>query len=492
MYLLGLDIGTSFIKASILDSGNGKCIASCFSPEKEMEILVPKAGWAEQDPENWWKHTQLAIAGVLMKSKVNPNEIASIGISYQMHGLVCVDRKLNVLRNAIIWCDSRAVDIGKLAFDEIGHEKCLSHMLNSPGNFTASKLRWVKENEPEIYSQIYKILLPGDFIAAKLTGELKTTESGLSEGVFWDFKLQKPAELILNHYEIDPEKLPDLVPTFGNQGAVTEQSALLTGLMQGTPVCYRAGDQPNNAFSLNVLNSGEIAATAGTSGVVYGVSNQVKYDPKSRVNTFVHVSNSKDEIRNGILLCINGTGILNAWVKKITGENITYERMNEMAATVKPGSDGLIILPFGNGAERVLENNDQGCSIHNLNFNIHGKAHLYKAAQEGIAFSLFYGIKVMQRMGVEITVIRAGKANMFLSPVFSQTLADISGSVIELYNTDGAQGAARGAGVGAGIYKKFTEAFTGLEKLETFEPAMNNELLHEAYKTWEYQLNKLL
>jgi xylulokinase len=490
MYLLGLDIGTSSIKASILNAVTGECTATASSPETEMEIIAPKAGWAEQDPELWWKHTRLAIAAALWKATINPEEIDAIGISYQMHGLVCVDKDFKVLRNAIIWCDSRAVDYGNTAFKEIGHEKCLSHLLNSPGNFTASKLKWIKDNEPDIYNRIYKIMLPGDYIAAKLTGDICTTESGLSEGIFWDFKLRRPAESVLKYFGFNKKILADIVPTFGYQGKVTDQAAVSTGLKAGTPVSYRAGDQPNNAFSLNVLNPGEIAATAGTSGVVYGVSNLVQYDPLSRVNTFVHVNNTDTDLRNGILLCVNGTGIMNSWIKKMVGESISYDQMNELAASIKPGSDGLLILPFGNGAERVLENVEAGCSILNLNFNIHGKAHLYRAAQEGIAFALYYGIKVMQKMGVEIKVIRAGKANMFLSPVFSQTLADISGATIELYNTDGSQGAARGAGVGAGIYTDFETAFSGLKKLETISPSADNHALTKAYENWEKELAK--
>ena len=490
MYLLGLDVGTSSIKASILDASTGTCSASCHSPKTEMEIIATKPGWAEQDPEIWWKHTQDAIAAAITSAGIQPENIGAVGISYQMHGLVCVDREMNVLRNSIIWCDSRAVEIGNAAFREIGEEKCLAHLLNSPGNFTATKLKWVKDNEPEIYSRIFNVMLPGDFIAMKLTGEIKTTESGLSEGIFWDFKNNEPAGFLLEHFGIKAEILADCVPTFGVQGKVTADAESVTRLKSGTPVCYRAGDQPNNAFSLNVLNPGEIAATAGTSGVIYGVSDITRYDPKSRVNTFVHVNNSVKGIRNGILLCVNGTGILNSWMKKVAGENFSYSEMNNMAASVAPGSEGLLILPFGNGAERVLENKETGCSIHNLNFNIHTKSHLFRAAQEGIAFSLYYGIKVMQTMGVEIKVIRAGKANMFLSPVFCQTLADISGAKIELYNTEGALGAARGAGVGAGIYKDFTAAFAGLLKLEEIVPAGENQLINQAYQAWENELNK--
>jgi len=492
MYLLGLDIGTSSIKASIVDARTGSCSSSCQSPETEMEILSPKAGWAEQDPELWWKHTQKSIVDVISKSGINAADIKAIGISYQMHGLVCLDKDHKVLRNAIIWCDSRAVESGNTAFREIGEEKCLSHLLNSPGNFTASKLKWVKDNEPEVYSQIYKVMLPGDYIAAKLTGEVKTTISGLSEGIFWDFNSGELSGMLLEYFGIDKKLLAETTPAFGIQGTVNDEAAIFTGLKAGTPVCYRAGDQPNNAFSLNVLNPGEIAATAGTSGVVYGVSDTVKYDPHSRVNTFVHVNNTPSGIRNGILLCVNGTGILNSWMKKVAGENLSYQQMNELAATASPGCAGLLVLPFGNGAERVLGNTETGCSIHGLNFNIHGKAHLLRAAQEGIAFALYYGIKIMQNMGVKIKVIKAGKANMFLSPVFCRTLADISGATIELFNTDGAQGAARGAGVGSGIYKDFKTAFEGLYKLETITPSVDNNLLKTAYQKWETELKKQL
>lgn len=488
MYLLGLDIGTSSIKASLLDVKTGESVASAFSPETEMEIMAPYAGIAEQDPEMWWEHSCIAMSKVLKISSVDSSLISAIGISYQMHGLVCVDKDMKVLRSSIIWCDSRAVDIGNEAFVALGETLCLEHFLNSPGNFTASKLKWVKENEPDIYKRIDKIMLPGDFIAARLTGVAATTVTGLSEGILWDFKEKKPASLLLNQYEIKEDLLSPIVPVFGLQGKVNKEAAVLTGLKEGTPVTYRAGDQPNNAFSLNVLQPGEIAATAGTSGVVYGVSDRANYDPQSRVNTFVHVNNTAETSRNGILLCINGTGILNSWMKKLAGETLSYQLINELAAGITPGSDGLLLLPFGNGAERVLGNSETGCSIHNINFNIHSRAHMFRAAQEGIAFSFYYGIKIMNALGVDVKFIKAGKANMFLSPVFSQTLADISGATIELYNTDGAQGAARGAGVGAGIFGSYEDAFAGLKKIETITPSAETSLLRQAYYNWEREL----
>ena len=488
MYLLGYDIGSSSVKASLVDAQSGRCVASAFYPKSEAAIIANKPGWAEQEPSSWWENLKLATADVLATSAADPKDIKAIGISYQMHGLVCVDKDLNVLRPSIIWCDSRAVPYGQKAFDEIGHEACLSHLLNSPGNFTASKLAWVKENEPELYSKIYKIMLPGDYIAMKLTGEVCTTISGLSEGMMWDFSENAPAQILLDYYGIDRSLIADIRPTFSEQGRVTAAAAAELGLAEGTPVTYRAGDQPNNALSLNVFNPGEIASTAGTSGVVYGVLGEVNYDPKSRVNTFAHVNHTEDQTRLGVLLCINGTGILNSWMKRNAApEGISYAQMNDLAATAPIGSAGVSILPFGNGAERMLENREVGSSIHGVNFNIHSQAHLLRAAQEGIVFSFKYGIEVMEQMGMNVNKIHAGHANMFLSPIFRNTLAGVTGAVIELYDTDGSVGAAKGAGIGAGIYKDNTEAFSTLEKLAVIEPSDTQEY-KDAYEVWKSRL----
>jgi xylulokinase len=431
-----------------------------------------------------------ATADILAASGVDPKDIKAIGISYQMHGLVCVDKEKNVLRPSIIWCDSRAVAYGQKAFNELGNENCLSHLLNSPGNFTASKLAWVKENEPELYAKIYKIMLPGDYIAMKLSGEICTTVSGLSEGMFWDFKENSVSKMLLDYYGIDASLIPEIRPTFSEQGRVSAAAAAELGLAEGTPITYRGGDQPNNALSLNVFNPGEIASTAGTSGVVYGVLGDVNYDPKSRVNTFAHVNHTAEQTRLGVLLCINGTGILNSWMKRnVAPEGISYADMNDVAAQAPIGSAGVSILPFGNGAERMLENKEVGASIHGVNFNVHNKSHLLRAAQEGIVFSFKYGIEVMEQMGMNVSKIHAGHANMFLSPIFRDTLAGVTGAVIDLYDTDGSVGAAKGAGIGAGIYKDNKEAFSTLEKLAVIEPsAADAQAYADAYETWKSRL----
>lgn len=489
-YLLGFDVGSSSVKASLVDSDSGVCVASAFYPEKEAPIIAVKSGWAEQDPQMWWDNAKLSLKKVMADSSVKGEDIKAIGISYQMHGLVCVDKNQNVLRPSIIWCDSRAVPYGEKAFENIGPKECLGHLLNSPGNFTASKLAWVKENEPQLFEKIYKIMLPGDYIAMKLSGTINTTISGLSEGMLWDFKNKKVAKFLLDYFGFDESLIADIVPTFSIQSEVSEAAANELGLKAGTPISYRAGDQPNNALSLNVFNPGEIASTAGTSGVVYGVLGEANYDIKSRVNTFAHVNYQKDMERLGVLLCINGTGILNAWMRRnVAPEGISYSDMNDMMASVPVGSDGITIIPFGNGAERVLENKEIGCSIHGVNFNKHGKAHLMRAAQEGIVFSFCYGMEVMQQMGMDIHKIHAGKANMFLSELFRNTLAGVSGATIELYETDGSVGAAKGAGMGCGIYKDHYEAFATLKKLAVIEPDEKRRAEYlQAYSLWKETL----
>ena len=489
MYLLGYDLGTSSVKACILEAETGKVVASDFFPKQEAPIKSLQSGWAEQSPPDWWKRIIDVTHLVLSQAEINPADIKAIGISYQMHGVVLVDRRGNVLRDSIIWCDSRGVAYGDRATADLSPEAIMPVILNKPGNFTATKLAWVKEHEPELFEKIWKVMLPGDYVAYRMTGRCCTNPEGLSEYMLWDFQQNCPAHILLDYFGFSEGILPEITSTFGNQGELTAEAAEALGLKQGTPVTYRAGDQPNNALSLNVFNPGEVASTAGTSGVVYGINGTVAYDPLSRVNNFAHVNHSTSLTRIGVMTCINGTGILNSWCKRnIAPKGCSYSEMNDIAAQAPVGSDGLTVLPFGNGAERVLENREIGCTFSGINFNIHNRSHMLRAAQEGIVFSFMYGMEIMESIGMHIHNIHAGKANMFLSKVFRDTLASVSDATIELYDTDGAVGAARGAGIGAGIYRDNTEAFASLVKLDEIHPAPNRTPYLEAYSRWKSRL----
>jgi xylulokinase len=490
MITIGYDIGSSSIKASLFDAASGKEIASAFYPKTEMKIDSPQPGWAEQDPENWWQSLKSATEEIFSNTSIKASRVKAIGISYQMHGLVIVDENKKCLRPSIIWCDSRAVETGDKAFEEIGKEKCLGSLLNSPGNFTASKLRWIQQNEPEIYKKIYKAMLPGDFIAMKLTGDIYTSISGLSEGIFWDFMSETISEDILDYYQFDKSILPQIAPAFGIQGKTNKNAEEAIGIKEGTPVTYRAGDQPNNAFSLNVLNPGEVASTAGTSGVVYGISDKLQSDKLNRINTFAHVNHSINEKRLGILLCINGTGISYSWIRKIIfNSSITYSEMNKLAEEKKIGSNGLIFLPFGNGAERMLQNKNIAALFSGLDFNINDKGHLTRAVLEGVAFSFVYGLEIMKSLNLNPKVIRAGKANMFLSPLFRETISTLAETEIQLFNTTGSLGAARAAAYGAGYFSSIQETFANLKSLETIKPDEKNFSLYQnAYDKWKNEL----
>lgn len=493
MYLLGYDIGSSSIKAAIVEASSGKTVDVVQYPSVELAILSHKTGWAEQHPEIWWTNLCVATKLLLFKTKIDPKNIQSIGIAYQMHGLVVVDDQQNPLRPSIIWCDSRAVPIGEEAFKAIGTEKCLSHLLNSPGNFTASKLKWVKENEPELYARTHKIMLPGDYIAMRLTGQINTTVSGLSEGMFWDFKQNQPADFLLDHYDIDAGLIPEVVDTFDIHGTINPSAAEATSLIEGIPVSYRAGDQPNNAMSLGVFHPGEMAATGGTSGVVYGVVDQHQYDVQSRINTFAHVNHTPEIPRLGLLLCINGAGIQYAWLKKqMAPPDTTYQDMERIISTIPIGSDGLRIVPFGNGAERMLCNESPGAHFSNVQFNRHTREHFYRAGLEGIAFAFVHGVQILKDLGTNIRVIKVGNDNLFQSQVFSTTIATLLDCEIEMVRTTGAAGAAKASGIGIGIYDSLEAAIRTNETVQVYSPDAHLTAYQQAYQAWQHDLQRIL
>jgi xylulokinase len=490
MLLLGIDVGTSSVKVSVLDAGTMKWVASAQYPDTEAPIISLQPGWAEQDPEQWWGYVRQAIARLQQAPVFDPLAIGAIGIAYQMHGLVALSATGVAVRNSIIWCDSRAVAVGEEAYQKMGGASVLPELLNAPGNFTASKLGWVKKEEPENYTKINKVMLPGDYIAYRLTGEITTTASALSEGIFWDFQTNTLSEKVMQAFDFDAGLIPDIQPVFGTHGTLSAEISSLLGLRQGIPVTYKSGDQPNNALSLNVMRPGEVAATAGTSGVIYGVADTPVYDPSCRVNSFAHVNHSPEKTSVGVLLCINGCGIMNKSMRMLTGANQSYPSINQEAAGVKPGSNGLTILPFGNGAERMLRNANPGAQVHGWDFNGHGTPHFYRAAQEGIAFAFRYGVDIMRENGMNPGLIRAGFANMFLSEVFTSTLVNVLNIPVELYDSDGSVGAALGAGLGAGCFQE-NDLHLALTKRATIEP-FETATYEGFYQRWLSLLEKSL
>ena len=491
MYYIGFDIGSSSIKVAIVEASSGKNIITLHEPENEMEIIALHKDWAEQDPDLWWKYICKASNRAIKEANIDAQKITGIGISYQMHGLVVVDKEGQSLRNSIIWCDSRAIEIGNKAFADLGEEKCATNLLNSPGNFTASKLKWVKDNEPEVYEKIHKYMLPGDYIAYKLTGDISTTKNGLSEGILWDYKEDTVADWLLDYYEIDRSLTPTIVENFTNQGVVNSTASKESGLPIGIPVVYRAGDQPNNALSLNILKPGEVAATGGTSGVIYAVTDTLKSKESSRINHFAHVNYSKENTTIGKLLCNNGAGIQYRWLRNHSVVD-SYENMNRKASKIPVGSDGVVVIPFGNGAERMLNNKNIGTHFSNLNLNSHSHGHMYRAALEGIAFSFVYGMEILKNDNAKIDVIRAGNDNLFRSEIFSNTVATLIGHEIEIYNTTGAVGAARAVGLIDGDFEKFGATITKNDHVMTFMPLKNKEPYEKAYQSWLKELNSIL
>ncbi|WP_378179908.1 xylulokinase [Aquimarina sp. SS2-1] len=493
MYYIGFDIGSSSVKAALIHSDNGKSIAVINEPQEEMKIISVNRDWAEQDPNFWWENVCIASKRLLKENAVAPELVLGIGISYQMHGLVLVDDNGELLRNSIIWCDSRAINIGNKAFIELGEERCKSHLLNSPANFTASKLKWVRDNEPQVYEKTYKFMLPGDYIAYRFTGSITTTKSGLSEGIVWDFKKQEPAKWLLEHYDIDPSLIPNIVETFSNQGELSDKGAKESGLKTGTPIFYRAGDQPNNALSLNVLNPGEVALTGGTSGVIYAVTDTLSGKEPVKYNNFAHVNYSEQEPIIGKLLCINGAGIQYRWLKdNLNLETNSYQAMNELASKIPVGSDDLQVIPFGNGAERMFENKTIGTHICNINLNKHDRSHICRAALEGIAFSFVHGMEILRNNGAHTKVLRAGNDNLFRSKIFSETVATLIDQEIEIYNTTGAIGAARAAGWTQGAFNDLGKIITENDKVMTFNPLQNKDHYQLAYQRWKNELKRIL
>lgn len=496
MYLLGFDIGSSSIKGALIDAESKKTIRVVSAPDREMPIDSPDRGFAEQDPEMWWKYVCRCSNMLMEHHPEAKNRIGAIGLTYQMHGLVLTDDEGKVLRSSVIWCDSRAVSTGRELEEKLDANAFLGSHYNVPGNFTFSKLRWVQKHQPDIFEQSEKFMLPGDYIAFRMTGEIRTSYTGLSEAILWNFKEGKANEDLLRQWDMDPRLIPGHAPSFATQGYVHATAREELGLDSGgkIPVSYRSGDQPNNAWSLNVNEPGVMAGAGGTSGVLYGISEDPVIDLTQRTNSFAHVNYEPERPRIGVLLCINGAGILYSWIRKnITGSDFSYDELERRATSVAPGADGLQFLPFGNGAERMLQNKPVQAHLMQLDLNRHRQDHIIRAGLEGVGFAFVYGYEIMKGLGLASDILRVGNDNLFLSGIFSGLISAMTGMRIEIREATGAVGAALGAGVGAGIYTSPQDAMKDSAVLQTVIPDPElQELYRPYYKLWKTELNNKL
>lgn len=485
MYTLGLDIGSSSVKACLYDARSFRIVGTSTSPSHEMPITAPEPGWAEQDPEVWWHHTIVACDDLRARHPAAWATVKAIGIGYQMHGLVTLDAGDKPVRPAIIWCDSRAVETGNSITGLIGRQRLLDSNLNTPGNFTVSKMVWMMQNEPDNWSKVAIGMLPGDYIAYRLSGDKTTSKSGLSEMILWNFLTNEIDTLILNNYPSIRAILPKIVPNIGVATSISMESAEMLGLQDDVVLSYRSGDQPNNAFGLGVTEPGSVGINAGTSGVVYAVTDKPVVDVAETFNPFLHVNNNESQKRIGLLLCLNGCGIMNAQIRRLTKAS-SYEMMNEKADDVPLGSDGLQIFPFGNGAERMFGNRNLGASIHGWDLVRHNDAHFFSASLEGIAATLSYGIDHMRSLGVNINKIHAGRANLFLSPLFCELIAAIARVDVYLFESDGASAAAKGAAYGAGLINSTTQPADLLGKPDIYSAKTRDIAAVEAFRREYY------
>ncbi len=482
-YLLGVDIGTSGTKTVLFDvAGN-----TIMSDLQEYPLYQPKVGWAEQDPEDWWRAVYTSINNVVFKSGVKAEEIKGVGLSGQMHGAVLLDGNNNVLRKSIIWCDQRSSAECEQITSLIGKERLIEITANPAlTGFTASKVMWVKNNEPDIYEKVRKILLPKDYIRYKLTGEFATEVSDASGMQFMDIANRKWSDEVLTKLGIDKSYLADLYESQEISGRINSGSAKLTGLKEDTPVVGGAGDQAAGAIGNGIVKPGIISSTIGTSGVVFAYSDKVTIDPKGRVHTFCHAVPGTWHIMG----VTQGAGLSLKWfrdnfcieekrVAELMGVD-PYVLMDKEAEKVEAGCSGLIYLPYLMG-ERTphLDPNARGVFF-GLSAK-HEKPDMLRAVMEGVVYSLADCLGIIKEMGVDVSEVRASGGGG-KSKIWRQMQADVFGSSICTINSSEgpALGVALLAGVGAGVYSSVGEACDSIIKVVTEQKA--DSALHDKYK----------
>jgi xylulokinase len=472
---LGLDVGTSGVKA-ILVAPSGEVVGSATSP---LTLQTPHPGWAEQDPEAWWRATLDAIAGV--RAKRPDTLVASVGISGQMHSSVFLDRTGTVIRPALLWCDGRTTAECEEITRRVGGEARLRELASNPAleGFTLPKVLWLRRHEPDAFARLATVLLPKDYIRYRLTGALATEPSDASATLMYDTAHLRWSEEIMRAVELPMSLLPDVGPSAGVLGRVSEAAARTTGLAAGTPVVGGGADNACGAAGVGVVAPGEVVTSWGTSGTVLAPTATPVVDPRLRAHTFCHVLPDLWYVM-GVVLTAGGAF---AWyqeqlARELAGVADAPARLDAEAASVPRGADGVTFLPYLQGERTPHRDAAARGALLGLSL-AHTRAHLTRAVLEGICFALRDSLTILQEIGLAPAhrLLTGGGAR---SPLLRRLQSEIFGLPVTTVNREEgpAYGAALLAAVGAGAYadvRAAVQATLSRAPLEAPQPSAHEE-----------------
>lgn len=491
-YLLGIDIGTSGVKTVLFDE-NGRTVASAI---RDYPLMTPQPGWAEQNPEEWWRGTIDSIRAVLSKSKVNAREIKGIGLSGQMHGSVFLDKAGKVIRPCILWCDGRTEKQCEYITQKVGKEKLHRYTSNRAlAGFTAPKVVWLQQKELKNFKKVHTLLLPKDYIRYKLTGELACEVSDAAGTLLFNVKKGIWSKEVLKALQIPESWLPKVYQSTDVCGEITKEVSRVTGLAEGTPVVGGGADNTCGAIGTGVVKEGRVLSSIGTSGVIFAPTTKVKVDPKERVHTFNHSVPGQWYLMG----CMLSAGLSLRWFRDTLGREEIQQAKNQgvdpyqilinKAEEAPKGSEGLIFLPYLMG-ERSPHGDANARGVYFGLSLRHQKSHLIRALLEGVTFGMRDSLEIISGLKIPIREIRATGGGA-VSPFWCQLQADIYGrEVVAINSTEGpALGAAILAGVGTGVYKSIQEACERVVKIiDRYEPDM---IIHKRHNE-NYQIFRSL
>lgn len=485
-YLLGIDIGTTGAKTLLINE-SGETVAQFTA---EWPLSTPHPNWAEQNPEDWWNGTVTSIKEVLRLARLKDvGEIKGIGLSGQMHSSVFLDKDNKVLRPAILWCDTRTAPQCKWITEKVGLENLRAWVYNPAlEGFTAPKIIWVRDNEPQVYEKVRRVLLPKDYIRFLLTGEQAMDVSDAAGTLMFDVRNRRWSDEFLEAVGIPKDFLPPVLESIDVCGRITRRVAELTGLREGTPVVGGGADNTCGATGTGIVKEGRVLASLGTSGVIFAHTDSVKVDPRMRVHTFCHSVPDKWYLM-GVVLSAGGAF---RWFRDVLGEmekqqarsvgQDPYDLLTREAQQAPIGSEGLFFLPYLMGERTPHQSADARGAFIGLTAR-HEKSCIVRSVLEGITFGMRDSLEIMRQLGLKIEQIRltggGGK-----SPFWKQLQADIYGAeVVTVNTTEGpAFGAAIMAGVGAGVYADLVEAVEDVVKItERIQPNLEAAKRYDEY-----------